>query len=827
MVSPALWAVVSFAPMAAATVLPAMVFTLAAPLIPMAAVVMGTLMGTLGLAGIIGYLERQTSSIPRGDSARAFLNANRSSLPESSTQEACTLPDNYRHLRADDLTGEGLEERQRFTTQFVVPGMPHAQPVPSPIPNQPWSVTALGDPDGMAYNVGAHRGDGQRGGMVAGAIMDGMSIALASVQQNVEASRLLPQGEVYYGPLLGAWSNCLMAMGEVGFTDQRERFGLRLGVGMSAVRSESTTMDLTAPRAHTSVPWAQEDVQVTVSKTRGASCNTTPAWSMLHFYAHLRKFTLSGGFAPLVRGEYAQQMETVVSRRVNASTAQNLFGELQKPFSRWFLSTLRAWRGGTPNMGSVPDLLDPRSLIAQECVKETHLKRRGWHTSIAPLGLPVGYSRLGHAFHTLTAERVMGDGKEEQLLLKLRIEDHVSRRHFLTTYGGFGYDRGQKINTGITLSCRLNAHAAASEAYRELIGANRNGADTERLRILWDALRGTAGCYSFEQEEMSGVVRSHELGVKVFLMPSEIFSHVLPENFCMASSLRGQSAVFTRTLYDNNHKPVCLNVASQHDHVRMFGPHGTRTSRSEALVSLAQEGPTVHLSHHWAMSRATAADVHAFIHQPLAHLIGTHDGPLFGAGWRTDRKTDLTLALSKADLAILNRCGREKTKQMSAAAPTDKDAPLATQADPLSRLLQAVCCIYDAVGQGPWQSDAIHALSQAFSDYSASAQLSAIADLRDVLQHVGQHAQLHVTTTSSSYTLPDKLVRSLYLDASLPTTAMDAQIASVCDQIAACTALVLSDPLLSTKEKEDYVQHYSWLVSQARARRHAAKTRLS
>lgn len=805
------------------------------------AVVLGSLVCTLGFAAAVAWLESSYCGMPEAALEAGHMQQlgarQRASGPSAQAETVSRQVDEVANHLGSAVPDQGLEGRQRFMTQQLAPVAAYARTRPMPFLTNPnWRLLSPGSPDGMGYNWIWGRGDRAQSSAAGASVMDQMLIAFAS-KQVLQASNIgQPRRDIFYGPTFGAWTNALMAIGEVGSTEFNGSLGTRLNFGTScnATDAINVSIDVPLPPVQGGSTDALSCVPL-VHKTGGA----LNAWGALS----LAKDGMSRVWGRL---DFGRQSDIAVTRMApDFDAAATSYAQQQKPLHAWYHGARRAWFGVTakePAFFCQPALcltgFQPGDAIELSILRRQGVLvalgslgavwrtwPQGWlHSALNAVSLYGGAAGLGHKTSVLTLNH-------DTLAVNITLTQHGhwSQRGFATLPGAIGYDRGCRTIDTRKLKATLPLGADQDGMRADLLGLYRAVEGTRDVGQQEQAFAQICQRYQahFDVETLRGEVVSQDVSVPINLFASELWSRILPEGFAMESGLRAQSGLLEHrftTAAPNLPQPAAARSEKQaqtvagavvaeargftahHDHVRTLGPEGKRMCSVQGQVALNAQGlPSITLVNKWSMDRANSSEVGAFILSPLRQLIGTPEGPLWGAGWRTTRDVTLCGAFDLDQLCMLSGVGNKEGED-----------PLVDVGNrPLHNFVVSVRnALEQARVGGSWavQStgvDPLRTLAQGLDTYARTAHLWALVHLHDALADAQPKHGLYVDTDSKAYSEPGRIVRRLHLTRFKDAQSRRAACGRALRQIGSCRALLASDPLISTGKRQTRITEFS------------------
>jgi hypothetical protein len=467
------------------------------------------------------------------------------------------------------------------------------------------------------------------------------------------------------------------------------------------------------------------------------------------------------------------------------------------------------------------------------------------------VGVFVGFGRLRHTSSLLKVRCVPNEGTGQSLKITLTQHRHVSCRAFGTMPGAIGYDRGNRDIDTHVYEATLPRQDRIVQHLLGLYDQVQQGSHDQQLQTFVALCAEAKAPYG--QQTLVGGVVSQDVGVPVNLLPSELWSRWMPRGMALEAGWRAQSArvahqsrlVAAATVEPKGTGPSAAvddggvrGFTVHHDQARSLGPEGRRLCRIEGQVVQGPGGePLVTLANHWSMDRANANEVGAFILSPLNTLVGTHEGPLWGAGWRTSREATLSGAFTVTQL----RQVADRVLRHGAGQGADS-----RQNQALCQLAEAIeAAVAKADGQGGWDppatdgpdaADPLNMLADAIDTWARRAHLWALPWLHGLLLELDEPSKrhrrqellelqergkavppqkptepedkdalkpLHLATDSDAYALPARLVRQLHLTEFKNVQARQRAAELACKRIDTCRALLASDPLVGQAQRNE------------------------
>jgi len=456
------------------------------------------------------------------------------------------------------------------------------------------------------------------------------------------------------------------------------------------------------------------------------------------------------------------------------------------------------------------------------------------------VGVFCGYGKLGHDSSLLKVGCVRGMSGEESLQVTLTQHRHVSRRAYVTMPGAIGYDRGDRRIDTCEFRATLPKDPKVIVQLVNLYDRVQEGTELEQKQAFLH-LCAQAGV-PHDIETLLGGVVSQDAGVPINLLPSELWNRWMPKGVALETGWRTQSAQVAHTrqvVFPNAVEPkaapsTCApqghyarGFTVHHDQARSMGPEGKRLCRIEGQVAQGQDGkPLLTLANHWSMDRANAQEVGAFILGPLHTLVGTHQGPLWGAGWRTSREATLSGAFT---LEQLQKVANQVLRHGVAPSVDQR------QNDALYAFAVAIeSAVAVAERRGGWGErapgtqdddvDPLSMLADAVDRWTLQAHLWALPRLQGLLLDLdgkSQRTPLFVATDSDAYALPARLVRRLHLTHFKDAAARKRAAGVTRQRIDTCRALLASDPLVGPQQRDALERYFdlaqAWAAQLAQA----------
>jgi hypothetical protein len=556
-----------------------------------------------------------------------------------------------------------------------------------------WQPVALGDYDGLEWLLIAARGNGTDAVVPVGMAMDGFAgICL-------DFNHTMGRNEAFGGPILALWTHNLWLGGEVGYNHAATHIGTRWNntINLSAQDTATAggrlgplpatyeaarlrpklvfTSEETVVREHLGLAADADVVRVTTARSRQRGWVSVVGLNVL---ALVRM---------LCRIDYTSSHDISYSTWVDATTAQHIVMDGCSAFAQWWRTTWHAWCNVTHL--EVPDVANPQCLAPGDELSRTFATRRG---QLKAWGLWWLYGGLHGALAEESTLRVSRPAVAEaanggdsaapgtscqraacvpHVTVCLTSREQVSQRRFVVIPGGAGYDKGDHLPTETQWRLDVPLTAANLVHYRTCMAALEAATDTQqRRRAMADLAAAIA--VKLDEVRVSGTVYSTELGVRVGLLPSNLWANWMPAGFSwgLANHTSGSATQRSWTQAEGEgHRDFVQDVFVEQAQT-LRGPDGERVADAIAIVERSRgsdgsAGGHVLCASHIRLSRADAAELSRYTVGPLASayvglsVADTDSGgaaveaTLRGAGWRVGRDVSFEQRITPAELRAL------------------------------------------------------------------------------------------------------------------------------------------------------------------------------